>query len=158
MRHYFQDHPIIRLSLPLRLLTLASTAALAGLAAGCVPYPVYKTLQPSARVTVLDTESQPIPNARVVLISSAYPYGQERSRQEMQSAQNGVATFPSQSEWRIEALMIHGSEQFFWNWCIEKAGFETYKTLNRTASQFDDKLIVELRAGESLSCNTDRTP
>lgn len=128
-------------------------AALAATAPGCVPYPVYKTMQPAARVTVMDTQSQPLSDARVVLISSSYPYGRERSRLEVRTMPTGKASFSAQTEWRVESLMLHGSEIYFWNWCIEKTGYETYETLNNAASQFDDTLIVQLPPGESRSCD-----
>lgn len=65
----------------------------------------------------------------------------------------GKASFSARTEWRVESLMLHGSEIYFWNWCVEKAGYETYETLNNAASQFDDKLIVRLPPGESRSCD-----
>ena len=106
-----------------------------------------------ARVTVMDTQSQPVSDARVVLISSSYPYGRERSRLEVRTMPTGKASFSAQTEWRVESLMLHGSEIYFWNWCIEKTGYETYETLNNAASQFDDTLIVQLPPGESRSCD-----
>lgn len=152
-RHYFASPSASPKSRPLRLLRWALPAALATGAVGCVPYPVYKTLQPAASATVLDAQSQPLENARVVLISSAYPYGRERSRLEMPTALNGVARFSVQSEWRVESLMLHGAEFYFWNWCVEKTGYETYETFNNASSQFDDNLVVRLAPGESRSCN-----
>ena len=47
------------------------------LLSGCVPYPVYKTLQPAATATIQDSQGEPIAGAAVTLISSAYPYGWE---------------------------------------------------------------------------------
>ncbi|CAB3625652.1 carboxypeptidase regulatory-like domain-containing protein [Achromobacter pestifer] len=141
------------MSASLRLLQFVLPAALAFSLNGCVPYPVYKTLQPSARATVQDPQSQPLADARVVLISSSYPYGRERSRQETQTAVNGVASFASQSEWRVESMMLHGSESYFWNWCVEKPGYETYETLHTVASRFDDNLVVRLQPGLSRSCD-----
>ncbi|WZB60538.1 hypothetical protein WJ970_21535 [Achromobacter xylosoxidans] len=42
---------------------------------GCIPYPAYKTLQPQARATVVDEQSRPLADTRVILITSSYPYG-----------------------------------------------------------------------------------
>lgn len=80
------------MSFPKCLPTIA-ILALASLLSGCVPYPVYKTMQPDARATVLDENSQPLADARVVLISSTFPYGREQFRNETRSASDGSAAF-----------------------------------------------------------------
>ena len=137
----------------LRPIPICCAAALALPLAGCVPYPVYKTLQPAAAITVLDEASQPVTDARVVLIAAAYPYGFDRFRTEKQTTADGRAQFDSRREWRVEVLAIHGSEVFFWNWCVEKPGYATYATHAGGADKFDDNLVVKLKAGESRSCN-----
>src|SRR5437016_2693047 len=45
----------------------------AGLPA-CVPFPVYKTLQPAAKITVLDDRRAPVEAATVMLMAGSYPY------------------------------------------------------------------------------------
>ena len=52
---------------------------------GCIPYPAYRTLQPQARATVVDEQSRPLADTRVILITSSYPYGRERWRDEQRS-------------------------------------------------------------------------
>ena len=131
-----------------RLVFLATAALLVG----CVPYPIYKTLQPPARVTVLDAASQPIGRARVTLISNSYPYGREKSRETKETDRDGVVSFESRSEWCTEVCFIHGAEVYFWNWCIEKPGFVTYITANRSASAFAPESVIRLVAGESKPC------
>lgn len=140
------------MSSPRRLPTVA-VLILGSLISGCVPYPVYKTMQPDAQATVLDENSQPLGDARVVLISSTYPYGREQFRNETRSAADGSATFKALKEWRAESMMIHGAQVYFWNWCVEKAGYETYQTLDRDAALFNHKPQIPLRPGESRSCN-----
>ncbi|MBC9908254.1 MULTISPECIES: hypothetical protein [Achromobacter] len=140
------------MSFPKCLPTIA-ILALASLLSGCVPYPVYKTMQPDARATVLDENSQPLADARVVLISSTFPYGREQFRNETRSASDGSAAFEALKEWRAESMMIHGAQVYFWNWCVEKTGYETYMTLDRDAAYFNDKPQITLRPGESRSCN-----
>lgn len=146
------------MSLPLRALSATLALPLALLVSGCVPYPVYKTMQPDARITVLDESAQPVADARVVLISSAYPYGREQFRNETRSGADGTAAFEPIREWRAESMMLHGSQVYFWNWCVEKAGYETYETLNREPSGFDEREQVRLRAGESRPCNSGQRP
>ena len=119
---------------------------------GCVPYPVNKTLQPAAQVTVRDRMHQPLAAAEVTLIASAYPYGFEKSRTTKDTAVDGTAAFDSIREWRAESLMIHGAEEYFWNWCVRKTGYATYVTAHRSARDFQGKLAIELAQGESTPC------
>jgi hypothetical protein len=119
---------------------------------GCVPYPVLKTLQPAATVSVVDVQGRPVPAASVTLISSSYPYGFEKSRETKLTAINGAVGFERLREFRVEAIAIHGSEVYFWNWCIQKDGFETVETSHRSASNFEAEFAVVLAAGLSTSC------
>mgnify|MGYP001952186315 FL=1 len=137
----------------LRSIPICCGAASALMLSGCIPYPTHKTLQPAATITVLDEASQPISDARVVLIAGAYPYGFDRFREEARTSADGRARFEARHEWRVEVLAIHGSEVFFWNWCVEKPGYETYETQDRNADKFDDNAAIHLKAGESRSCN-----
>ena len=134
------------------VITFVPAVATAVLLAGCVPYPIYKTLQPSARVTVFDAASQPIGRARVTLISNSYPYGREKSRESKETDGNGVVSFEARSEWRTEVFFIHGAEVFFWNWCIEQPGFVTHSTANSSPNVFVPELAIRLEAGESKPC------
>ena len=78
---------------PFRLPFLLRAALLAAplLLGGCIPYPAYRTLQPQARATVVDEQSRPLADTRVILITSSYPYGRERWRDEQRSGEDGVA-------------------------------------------------------------------
>ena len=120
---------------------------------GCVVfYPVYKTLQPQLEITVVDDQKEPVHGAKVALISSSYPYGDEKSRDVQTTDTKGVANFQKRSEWRVEALMIHGIEDFFWNWCVEKEGFATYETKNGDGEIPRSKILIELEPGKSEEC------
>jgi hypothetical protein len=121
--------------------------------AGCIPYPIYKTLQPAAVVTVLDNASRPVEGASVTLISGAYPYAREKSRETRSTDAEGRAAFQSRREWRLEVLMIHGAEVYFWNWCVEKAGYATYASSYRSASAFPDTPTIVLSTGVSEPCH-----
>jgi hypothetical protein len=86
---------------------------------GCVPVPVYKTLQPTASIRVINENGDPIPKAEVALIANTYPYRSEKGRSLQSTDESGIATFTKNSKWRIEyPLVIHGQESFFWNWCV----------------------------------------
>lgn len=128
---------------------------LAVLACGCVPYPVHKTLQPAAKATIRDDEGTPVSGASVTLVASAYPYGREKSRETKVTLGDGVAAFPSRREWRAEALAMHGWEEYFWNWCVYKEGFETFSTAHTGASSFNAEPVVVLKAGLSTPCPRD---
>ncbi|WP_155826495.1 carboxypeptidase regulatory-like domain-containing protein [Vreelandella zhanjiangensis] len=122
------------------------------LLSGCVVYPINKTLQPNAEILVTDVEGKPIQDAWVTLISSSYPYGREQMRRGDKTSYRGEARFPNIKEWRTESLMIHGSNVFFWNWCVVKAGFETHTTMWSSGQDFQPQYGVTLTAGESTPC------
>jgi hypothetical protein len=119
---------------------------------GCVPFPVYKTLQPQLEITVVDDQNEPIHGAIVALISSSNPYGEEKSREVRLTHRKGGAKFQRRSEWRIEVLIIHGIEDFFWNWCIEKEGFLTYETQYGDDEILRRNTLIELEPGKSEAC------
>jgi hypothetical protein len=122
------------------------------LLSGCVPYPVYKTLQPAAQIVVRDEANRPLPNAEVALLASAYPYGFERSRETKETTDQGTVSFALKREWRVETLMIHGAQEFFWNWCVRKDGYATYLTTDRSEDGFQSNLVVRLERGKSTAC------
>lgn len=130
------------------LFTLIATV----LISGCVPYPVYKTLQPAATATVRDQARQPLEKAEVTLISSAYPYGFEQHRQVRQTLADGTAAFDAMREMRVEVMALHGSQEFFWNWCVRKEGYATFVTHHRGATDFQASLLVQLEPGTSSPC------
>lgn len=140
-----------------RILRLALLTVLVATGPACVPYPIYKTLRPAAEATVLDSTGRPIPGAEVTLISSSYPYGSEKARVSATTGRDGVARFGSSRQWRIEALALHGEEVFFWNWCVQKEGYQTYAT-SRDAERFDRKVVVRLRRVASPPCRKPHDP
>lgn len=87
-----------------------------------------------------------------MLITSAYPYGREKRREQKFTDSDGAAKFSSVREWRTEMLAIHGSESFFWNWCISRDGHITFSTDHRNAKTFETNLIVRLGTGTSTPC------
>jgi hypothetical protein len=50
-----------------------------------------------------------------------YPHGGEKGRETKETLADGSATFEAVREWRVETLMIHGAEEYFWNWCVRDA-------------------------------------
>jgi len=121
---------------------------------GCVPYPVYKELQPATRVRVVDPAGKAVPDASVVLLSNAYPYGREQHRETRSTDTSGTVSFDGRREWRVEWLVIHGAQQFFWNLCVAKPGYATYLSEHRSAEKFDADPTVTLAPGKSEACPT----
>jgi hypothetical protein len=109
-------------------------------------------LQPASRITVLDESDAPIEGAKVVLLTSSHPHPIERGRETKFTDQHGVAAFESRSEWRAEAMVMHGVEYFFWNWCVQKPGFKTYITRYGSGGNFDPQPTVRLSRGASSEC------
>lgn len=115
-------------------------------------YPVYKTLQEEARIRVVDERGEAIAGAEVHLITSSYPYGSERHRETKATDADGVAAFAKNSEWRVESLMIHGAEIFFWNWCVRLEGHRTVATFHRSADELETDMEIVLRPGRPSVC------
>jgi len=134
------------------LIRYASIFTLACLTGCGLPYPVYKTLQPASQLTVFDRHGQPIVGAEVTLISRAYPSymatRQDKYETRISDAQ-GVTMFESKNEWRIETLVIHGSETFYWSWCVQKPYYATY----HSTGEFVSLTSVQLLEGQSTPCN-----
>ncbi|MFL0810051.1 MAG: carboxypeptidase-like regulatory domain-containing protein [Agarilytica sp.] len=120
------------------------------LLSGC--YPVYKTLQPKSNILVVDESGAPLQGATVVLVSNAYPYGNEKTRMEVVTNYKGEARFPSSKEWRMEVMIMHGMEVYYWNWCVTKEGYTTYVTHDGNSKDFDRKPVVKLSKGATTKC------
>ena len=119
---------------------------------GCIPYPIYKTLQPASTVEVRDSAGGPIAGATAELVANSYPYNRERTRSSATTDSQGIAQFEARKEWRIEAIMLHGAESFYWNWCVKKEGFETYATRNDVGDDPAKRIDVVLKPGASTKC------
>ena len=139
----------------LRLMTVCGILTAAVTLSGCVPYPVSKVVQPEASTTILDEAHRPVANARVVLVIRAHP-GLLDELVEKQTDDDGKASFEARHEWQTESLMIHGRHFYYWNWCMEKPGYETFSTEYHNADDFEVHPVVSLKSGVSLSC--DRFP
>ncbi len=124
-----------------------------GLALTGCPYPIYKLIQPEASPLVVSDTGAPVEGANVALISNAYPYGFEKSRELKRTDVTGATHFDSHREWRLEVfLFIHGAEIYFWNWCVEKDGYETFRTQWANDGDFTARPTVVLKRGSSTSC------
>ena len=140
----------------LRLMSVCSLVSVAVTLSGCVPYPAYKLVQPEASATILDEQHRPLPDARVVLVIRAYPGTLLDDHSEQRTGDDGKASFEAHHEWQAESLMIHGRHFYYWNWCVEKPGYETFSTAYHRAEDFDAHPAVRLKPGVSRSC--DRFP
>lgn len=110
------------------------------------PYPVYKTLQPSAKIVVVDAEQQPVASANVVLITRVHPTPDRLYDAKLTNAQ-GVAQFLAKREVQVETTFLHGALEYQWRWCIEKQGYQTVNL-----SHVDTDIVVTMAEGESKPC------
>ena len=121
---------------------------------GCVPYFVFKTILPTAQITVLDDREQPIESAQVLLAGDYNPHGGTRRWEEgpheiKTTNENGVAVFEARREWQTEMLAVHGVRYYYWHWCIRKPGFKTYVSVQY---KFESQAAVRLSRGPSSAC------
>ncbi|NVK29576.1 MAG: carboxypeptidase regulatory-like domain-containing protein [Gammaproteobacteria bacterium] len=128
------------------------TVVLLSIFVSACAYPIYKTLQPEASLTIKDKDGKPIEGAVVTLVSHSYPYGLEKTRMLVKSNGRGEADFPIIKQWRTESLMIHRSEVFVWNWCVVKEGFETFKSSYGRGSEFEAFKVIQLKPGKTTQC------
>lgn len=101
----------------------------------------------------MDTDRNPIEGGEVTLISSAYPYGSEQNRETKSTNSDGIASFAVEREWRLESDFVrHGSQEFFWNWCVRKHGYQTQLTSNTREEKFDLGQTFLMKKGVSHPC------
>ena len=136
----------------MNLVRWSSILLVGGSLTGCVPFPIYTTVQPAAQITVLDENNRPIEEAKVNLIASAHPHPVELGRDIKMTDAGGLAMFDSRHEWRQGSFMMHGMEFFFWNWCVQKPGFKTYRSNMGSAGQFEPQPTIRLSRGASSDC------
>jgi hypothetical protein len=111
------------------------------------PYPVYKKVQPEANILVLGTNQQALESAKVVLITRIHPTPNHLQTIKLTNA-SGLAKFDSMREMQIETTFLHGSLDYRWSWCVEKAGYQT------AILEYSGKdLTVTLQPGESEPCD-----
>ena len=116
---------------------------------GCV-YPVYKTISPTSTIYVVDEQAKPIKEVKVYLFSDMM-HGRDESNLTQQTDAKGFAHFDRVSQWKLESLMIHGRSTYYWNWCVEKEGFETKFTYGYTGFEEEKKFM--LREGTHTPCS-----
>lgn len=119
---------------------------------GCIPYPIYKQLQPQTRVRVVDPAGAPLAGASVTLVANTYPYGREHHRETLATGAAGEVVFSARREWRAETLFIHGAQVFVWRLCIAKPGYATHLTLPEGAADFDADATIALQPGATVPC------
>lgn len=124
---------------------------LAAILAGCVPYPVHKTLQPAARIQLLDQRGMPVADAEVTLITRNRFGQSEHLRQHGRSDAQGRAHFSRIAEWRVETSMLHGSAEYLWSWCVYRPGFVTWQSMPE-GERFNREQSVRLLPGASRPC------
>jgi hypothetical protein len=121
---------------------------------GC--YPVYKTLRPQASLTVNDQNRRPLVGARVTLVTNFYPYGLEQSRDTVLADSSGIARFSKLKKWETEVMMIHGAKIYFWNWCVQLPGYQTFDSRRIPVTKFEATTVVTLLPGEPTPCQPAR--
>jgi hypothetical protein len=125
-------------------------AICASLLTAC-PYPVYKKLRPDGTAMILDSSGKPVTGAKVVILTRTYPTPIHEYDIKI-TDENGLASFASRREMQTEVVFLHGSVEYYWNWCVEKSGYKTYETGFSNGDEFTEQLKLTLLAGDSTTC------
>jgi hypothetical protein len=131
------------------MLTLALLTSLTA----CLP--VYKTIKPQLNVVVVDSQEQPVIGAKLVLTTRAHPTPIHDEDIQYTNAK-GSAGFKKEKDMQVQTAFIHGSLQYYWSLCTEKAGYTSVTQSIDTPTVRNKSLIVMLPAGESKSCPSDQ--
>ncbi len=131
----------------IKALVVACIVALAG----CVPYPIYKTLQPEVDAQVLDASGGPVVQAQVTLVARARPAPGVLSAPVVASDANGRVHFDAVREWRTEVMALHGALYYHWSLCVAKPG---YRTIEVPVDADAALQILSLKPGDSIECPT----
>jgi hypothetical protein len=117
----------------------------------CIPYPAYKTIKPEANFLVTDANKKPIEGVKIVLNTRASPTPINEFDIQYTNLK-GMTVFAGKKELTVEHTGMHGALDYFWNLCIEKAGFQTVKKQIENASDLSGAQVIKLEAGKSESC------
>jgi len=107
------------------IVRVALLAACTSLASACVPYPVYKTLQPEVDAKVVDAAGAPVAQARVTLVARAHPALGVLSAPVAVADAQGAVHFDAMREWRVEVMALHGALDYYWSLCAAAPGYRT---------------------------------
>ena len=107
------------------IVRVALLAACTSLASACVPYPVYKTLQPEVDAKVVDAAGAPVAQARVTLVVRAHPAPGVLSAPVAVADAQGAVHFDAVREWRVEVMALHGALDYYWSLCAAAPGYRT---------------------------------
>jgi hypothetical protein len=121
-------------------------------------YPIHKTTREELRLRVLGAQSDTVPGAIVVLKATTYPYGRERTRDTLHTDSRGMAHFAQVKDWRMETLMIHGADVYFWNWCVSAPGYQTQETRWTSGERWVRDTVVRLVPGATHPCFLSSVP
>ena len=117
---------------------------------GCI-YPVYRTIQPSTKVEVVDTKGVTLSGAKVYLSTKEmYPY--KLKVEIVKSNSKGIAHFDSIKKWGTDMLVMHGIKpENQWSLCVEKENYKTQVIHPKNKDDFASQKVI-LNDGEATDC------
>jgi len=133
------------------MVRLAVLAASAVLASACVPYPVYKTLQPEVDAKVVDAAGAPVAQARVTLVARAHPAPGVLSAPVAIADAQGTVHFDAVREFRVEVMALHGALDYYWSLCVAASG---YRTIEVPVQDGGSVQRLTVKPGASVECPT----
>ena len=89
---------------------------------GCAP--MYRRVRPDIEFHLRDNKGAPVKNATAVITTRANPHDRLRNQESFISIENGVISIDSRRRWELVNFMPHGSDLYFWPWCVQAPGYQ----------------------------------
>lgn len=121
---------------------------------GCI-YPVYRTIQPTTKVEVLDTKGVAIHGAKVYL--STKEFDSSRVKVEIvRSDEEGISEFEIIKKWGTDMLVMHGIKpENSWSLCVERENYKTQIIQPKSKNDFAYQRVI-LHEGQAMNCLDER--
>jgi len=92
------------------------------LTVGCWPW--WTLRRPETSFVVRNTEAQPIPGAKILVVVAAMPHAVFQGSTTIETDQEGLARVDTERGWElITPFIIHGIPAYFVIWCAEAVGY-----------------------------------
>lgn len=121
------------------------------LAGACIPWSREVLVQPTMKMTVVDSDKRPIPGASVLFVSGSNPHHKLHHALRLTTDEQGRVHLEAKLESEtVYPLMMHGVPFYYWGWCVEKTGYTPAVYQEHQPDESMDVTVV-LQPGETAA-------